>query len=100
MAAKKKVMLGMQVVDIVSGYEGVATAKTEFLNGCMRICISPPADKKTGELKEGVWFDQEQLKVKEANTPARKLVLRRENSSSLTTGGTRPDAQRAADAKR
>ena len=55
------IKLGQQVQDQVSGFEGTATARCEYLNGCVRFCIEGEADKK-GEIQE-YWIDQGRLIV-------------------------------------
>jgi len=54
--------LGYVVKDSVSGFKGVAVAKTKYLNGCNRICVQPEV-KKDGKLPEQGWFDEPQLIV-------------------------------------
>ena len=51
----------------VTGFEGVVTAYSEYLNGCEQYCVKPTELDKDGEIREGQWFDQDQLdKVKAA----------------------------------
>lgn len=33
--------LGDKVKDLISGYEGIVTAKVEFLNGCIQYMVAP-----------------------------------------------------------
>lgn len=54
--------LGDLVIDIVSGFTGVAISTTEYLQGCNRIGVQPKVDK-TGVLPEIAYFDVVQLKV-------------------------------------
>ena len=70
--AEHVVKLGDKVRDTISGFEGVAVARTEYLNGCARVGVQPPVDKD-GKLPEAQHFDQPQLMVlagKEAARPA------------------------------
>ncbi len=53
-------VLGRKVRDQVSGFQGVATSWTIFLNGCVRVSIQPPVDKE-GKLPDEKWFDAHQL---------------------------------------
>ena len=41
-----KVKLGDRIRDRVTGFEGIFTARTEFLNGCTQYDISGKADEK------------------------------------------------------
>ncbi len=86
------IKLGARVQDIVSGFKGVVTARTEFLNGCVRCCVAPEKLDK-GAVSDGYWFDVQQLKVLTEDTPAAKIV-------QDNTGGPRPDARRRCDASR
>jgi len=54
-----KFSLGKTLRDTVSGFEGVAVARVEYLNGCIQYCIQPPA--KDGRLPDGVYLDEHQL---------------------------------------
>ena len=74
------VELGQKVRDRITGFEGVAVAKTEWLNGCWRISI------QSKELKDGApidpqVFDIEQLELVE-DTPA---------PPAKRSGGDRPN---------
>lgn len=40
--------LGQTVRDVITGYEGIVTSRTEYLHGCVRIVI------QSKELKDGV----------------------------------------------
>lgn len=52
------IVLGNRYRDSVSGWEGVATARYEYMNGCVRIELA--ATDKDGAPKSYV-FDQEQV---------------------------------------
>ncbi len=54
--------LGQTVEDTVSGFKGVVIARTEWLNGCTRICVQPRVNEK-GELPDAKDFDEPQLRV-------------------------------------
>jgi len=57
-----KIKLGSKVRDKITGFTGVATAKIEYLNGCVQICIRPPvgADNK---MREHEYIDIDQIEV-------------------------------------
>jgi hypothetical protein len=61
----KDLTLGQTYRDTVTGFQGVATSKTVFLNGCVRVALTPPAYVKDGEHKLGSaeYFDVEQLEA-------------------------------------
>jgi len=79
---KPKFEIGDHLRDVISGYEGVVTAKTVWYNGCVRYRLEPDKlNPRTGELIESETFDEEQLeKIK------KKPVKTPENQS----GGARP----------
>ena len=56
----EQVKLGRQYEDKVSGFKGIATARYEFLNKCVRIQLTGRVTEEGKEPKELV-FDQEQL---------------------------------------
>lgn len=39
------IILGKRYKDKVSGFVGIATSKHEYLNGCIRISLTPTVDK-------------------------------------------------------
>lgn len=60
----KKIKLGDKVKDKVSGFEGIATAKTIFLNGCLQIEVTPKikeGEPNTSDKLFGIGIDIEQL---------------------------------------
>ena len=63
--------LGSTVKDVVTGFEGVVTARYIFLYGCERYCVQPAVkkDDKTNLPKEKT-FDEPQLKVIKKPTAA------------------------------
>lgn len=60
-----EIKLGDKVKDVITGFEGIAIAKAEYLNGCIRFEIKPEKlkDSKTTEAE---WIDIQQLKVVKA----------------------------------
>lgn len=79
-----KVKLGQKVRDIITGFEGTATGRTEYLTGCVQISIVPPVDKD-GKVQEGHWFDEDRLQIIEAKPV--KLNIKND-------GGPHPEAPR------
>jgi hypothetical protein len=82
--------LGQKVRDSISGFEGIAIAKSEYLHGCVRWGVSA-TELRDGKPIDAQWFDEGQLEVV-ADT---NHMGKRE-----TTGGPRPEAKRASDPAR
>jgi hypothetical protein len=81
------ITLGKTYKDKVSGFEGIAIHRTEFLYACERVCLQTQA--KDGDVKECV-FDAPQLELQ-----LRKKSVVVEPEKLRRTGGTRPGATRA-----
>jgi hypothetical protein len=94
MATASEAKLGAKAKDLISGFEGIITARSEFLNGCVRVLIQSEKLSKEGKPDAGEWIDVQQIKVLDA-TPAKTRGIIQAN-----TGGPRPDARRRADAPR
>ena len=63
--------LGSKVKDSITGFTGIATARHEYMNGCIRYAIQ--ADKlKDGKPIDPEVFDVQQLVVLKSKKPARK----------------------------
>jgi len=56
------IKLGQRVRDKVTGFEGIATARCEYLNGCIQYCIKPTELRK-GEMIEGQYIDSQQIEI-------------------------------------
>ena len=56
------IKLGDEVKDKVTGFEGIAVARTEYLYGCLSIgVLSKKLNSETGKPIEWVWFDEQRL---------------------------------------
>ncbi len=53
--------LGDKVHDHITGFEGVITARCEYITGCTQMCVQPPA--KDGAFVDAKWFDDDRLSV-------------------------------------
>lgn len=54
-------MLGKKVKDIVTGFQGIATGRCEYLNGCIQYRVEPPM--KTDGTTIDKWIDVGQLEI-------------------------------------
>jgi hypothetical protein len=57
------IQLGDMVLDSITGFKGVATGRFTFLNGCLRIEVSPTM-LKDGKPIEATSFDEQRLTSK------------------------------------
>lgn len=69
------VTLGKEYKDSVSGFKGIATSRSEFLNGCTRVCLTGKSKGNAAPIE--IWLDEEQI-IGQKKIPNK-------------TGGTRPD---------
>ena len=60
-----KIQLGDKCRDRVTGFEGVATIRSEYISGCARVALQPPVDKE-GKIPECQHFDEPMLTVLQA----------------------------------
>lgn len=72
------VKLGDKVKDRVTGLTGIVMARTEWLNGCIRMMVQPQ-ELKDGKPVESSAFDIEELILVEANAVSPKPEERRTN---------------------
>ena len=63
-----EIELGQKVRDTVTGLEGIAIAKIEWLHGCKRVIIQPKA-KKDGTVPDNYTVDEPQLEILEKPKP-------------------------------
>lgn len=86
-----RIHLGDKVRDIVTGFEGIAVARTEWLVGCTRVSVQPRSLDKDGAVQSHQTFDEPQLELLEAGSvtiPTAKSEDHRER------GGPRPEISR------
>jgi len=58
----KNVNLGDEVKDMVTGFKGIATSITTYINGCRRIGVQPPMGKD-GKYPDAWHIDEPQLSI-------------------------------------
>lgn len=56
------IKLGDKIKDPISGLDGIAFGRADFLYGCIRIAIAPKLDKE-GKKRDIEWFDANQLEI-------------------------------------
>ena len=88
------IKLGSRVKDIITGYIGITTAYTVWVNGCVRYCIEAEELDKEGKPRVDQWFDEQRIRVL---TDTKLVTLSNKVSS---TGGPMPDPPRVNDPSR
>ena len=77
----KQIKLGDKIRDRVTGITGIATSRTEFLNGCIQIELTQKikkGEKTTLESVYGMGFDIGQLEKVDGGLNKRKPVKKSE----------------------
>lgn len=59
------IKLGSRCADVISGFEGIAIARAQYLYGCVQVCLAPEELDKDEKPREAVWFDEQRLHVLE-----------------------------------
>jgi hypothetical protein len=54
------VKLGDKVTDSITGFSGIAVARTEYLYGCVRITVQP-TELRDGKPQDADYFDEQRL---------------------------------------
>ena len=79
--------LGSFVRDRVSGLEGVAMAKVEYLTGCTQICIAPMGLTAEGKLHEGTYLDWQRIEIMPNETKLYGLSDLGRSAATLSANG-------------
>lgn len=53
--------LGQKAKDKITGFEGILTARIQYLTGCDQYCIAPPA--VDGKIPDSCYFDEGRIGV-------------------------------------
>lgn len=88
---KKKVELGDEVQDTVTGFKGTVVAITYWLHQCARAAVQPKVDKD-GKVPEMLTFDIPSLKI--LKKAAIKVDIAKDTSTEIQprrTGGSQND---------
>lgn len=72
------IQLGDEVRDTITGFKGIAVARTNWIHGCARITIQPKV-KKDGKMEEPQSFDE----------PAVEVLVSKNRKEEVNTGGPR-----------
>ncbi len=89
----EKIELGKEVQDKITGFKGIAIARSTFLQGCSRILVQPKIDKE-GKIPESMSFDEPDIEVISDG------VLLKPKPKKEPPGGPRPMPFRAKEPTR
>lgn len=60
---EQPIVLGDKVRDTITGFEGIATGRTEWLTGCVRWIVEPDKLDKDKKVQQYMEFDESRLVV-------------------------------------
>ena len=92
---EERIKLGDRIKDAVTGYEGIATTRTKFLNGCVQYSIAPKLKKGEKYPFEGadISIDEQNLIVVKKNVvnsceyPGKEVVRKKPKPKPKSVGG-------------
>jgi hypothetical protein len=84
LTATFRFVLGQEVKDNIASFAGLVTARCEYMTGCRQYLVSSQKLDKNGEIRSGVWLDEDRLV---ATSAGQKLKIARKDS-----GGPQADA--------
>lgn len=61
----RSIELGTKVKDVVTGLTGIATARIEYINGCVQYAITPPV-QADGKVNDSLWVDHQRIDIVDA----------------------------------
>ena len=74
------IKLGDRVRDTISGFEGICTGRSVYLNGCVHVWVAPTELDKDGDMRKAQWIDEPQLEI----------VKKEKKKAAKPTGGPSP----------
>ena len=76
------IKLGDKVRDKITGFMGIAVAKTEFLNGCIQFNVLPKGDK-INKMPDEMSIDEQSLEIVKVK---KKKKVKKENGGPHRKG--------------
>jgi hypothetical protein len=74
--------LGDKGRHIVTGFEGIVTARASYLTGCDQVCLQPQGVKDDGQPHTSLWFDEPYVDLVEAGVVRNRTPLRQDGASA------------------
>lgn len=87
-----QVQLGITVRDRISGLEGIAASRVEYITGCTQIAIAQEG-LEAGKPKEWAYFDWQRLEMNELKPNAFSDVIESEPTRQRNGAGPLPPAR-------
>jgi len=78
-----EIKLGDKVKCKVTGFVGIAIARTEFLNGCIQYSVVPKCKKGDTKMPEEMGIDEQSLEV----IPKKKKKIKKSSTGGANTKG-------------
>lgn len=86
-----RIRLGSKVKDSLTGFTGIAIARTKWLHGCARVTIQPQ-DLKEGKIQDSETFDETRLEVILDGDVKKFTPNPSKSTKKSTPGGPQDDA--------
>ncbi len=80
---ENRIELGSKVKCKITGYEGVAIARIEFINGCIQYEIAPRVKKGEQKYPDSIGIDQNSLEIMPTK---KKKIKKKPTGGAVTTG--------------
>ena len=64
-----KAVLGRKYKEMISGFVGTCTGRTEYISGCTQVLLGPKVSRD-GTLPDSQWFDEQRL-IELPNAPVK-----------------------------
>lgn len=77
------IQLGQRLKDKVTGFEGIASGKAEYLTGCTQWSLQPKV-KEDGSFIEGRWFDEGRLVILDEHGIVQSDILADKNGCDFS----------------
>lgn len=61
-------LMGAEAEDLLTGFRGIITAYCVYATGCSQLLIQPAMKKTDKEYPNGVWIDEDRMKILKART--------------------------------
>ena len=88
--SEQKIELGDCAKDTISGIDGIVVAKTEWLNGCVRVTLQRTTTDKDGKFLDNETFDEQQVQVTESGFVHRGKEYKSLSAAARAIAGNSP----------